>query len=378
MNAEFPDANLRRAEFPDANLMNAEFPDADLWNAKFPDANLMNAEFPIAKLRNARFLNAYLLSANFHNADLRYAKFLNAHIRSVDFTDSNLLGADLSDANASRAVFRHANLQDTVLADTDCRYATFTSTLLYETVFKDTRINSQTTFFDRESTFYDSSESLSRISRIGQSVKSALGRGSSFASRPTCVYEENPGTESKEKVPKSESLPDGVNRFAASRWVYRRLEALHEENALSEEARDYHISKEEAERKLLKERGDPRRHVKTLMWALSKHGESVKRLLAWWVGVIVLAGLTFPFVGGVKEPDGTTHAIASLGELGTWAGVSDVLLNVYFSVITFSTIGYGDLSPASAWSRVLVAGESLVGAILVALLVFVLGRRVAR
>jgi Ion channel. len=70
--------------------------------------------------------------------------------------------------------------------------------------------------------------------------------------------------------------------------------------------------------------------------------------------------------------------IESLAELATAAGWSDILLNGYFSIITFSTIGYGDLSPHGPVSRVLVAVESLAGAVLVALLIFVLGRRVAR
>ena len=71
-------------------------------------------------------------------------------------------------------------------------------------------------------------------------------------------------------------------------------------------------------------------------------------------------------------------AITSLGELGTMAGLDEVLLNIYFSVITFSTIGYGDLSPAGPWSRLLVGIESIAGALLLALLIFVLGRRVER
>jgi hypothetical protein len=53
-------------------------------------------------------------------------------------------------------------------------------------------------------------------------------------------------------------------------------------------------------------------------------------------------------------------------------------MNVYFSVITFSTIEYGDLSPAGAASRILVGVEFFAGATLVGLLVFVLGRCVSR
>ncbi|MFB6176932.1 MAG: ion channel [Halobaculum sp.] len=46
--------------------------------------------------------------------------------------------------------------------------------------------------------------------------------------------------------------------------------------------------------------------------------------------------------------------------------------------ITFSTIGYGNLAPHGFWSQLFVGIESLAGAVLVALFIFVLGRRTAR
>jgi len=51
---------------------------------------------------------------------------------------------------------------------------------------------------------------------------------------------------------------------------------------------------------------------------------------------------------------------------------------LYFSIITFTTIGYANVAPHGPLSRILVGIESLVGAILIALFVYVLGRRVAR
>lgn len=376
--ARFPDADLRKAEFPDADLAYAVFPDVDLWwtefphadlsEAKFPDADLRYAEFSGADLPGAEFSDATLVrvqfsdadlegaafsDATFHetelsNADLREADFSNSDLREAEFPDADLRRAEFIDADAIGANFQHANLQDTLLIRTDCREATFTSALLYQTVFADTRINSQTTFFAPETTFYDS-----------------------ITSRPACVYEENRLT--------ADQLPANVDPLEAAKWVYRRLETLHEANAFSEAARGFHISKEEAERALSRGRDEVGQYlVRTFMWYSTKHGESVKRLLGWWGGVIILIGGLLPIVGGIKDSAGTRYAITSLSELGTVTGWSEVLLNLYFSVITFSTIGYGDLSPAGPGTRILVAFESVAGALLMALLIFVLGRRVAR
>jgi hypothetical protein len=148
---------------------------------------------------------------------------------------------------------------------------------------------------------------------------------------------------------------------------------------MSEEARSFHISKEEAERKLHAERGEWKgRLIKGAMRWLTHHGESAQRTITAWLVVILAFGLAYPFAGGIKDSAGNRYQISSLSELATVDGLNDILLNVYFSGITFSTIGYGDLSPAAPGTRALVFVESLLGAVLVALLVFVLGRRVAR
>jgi hypothetical protein len=55
--------------------------------------------------------------------------------------------------------------------------------------------------------------------------------------------------------------------------------------------------------------------------------------------------------------------------------VSDYLTSLYFSGMTFSTLGYGDLQPATWTVRLFATVESFIGALLTALLVFVLGRR---
>ncbi|MDT3434658.1 ion channel [Haloarcula sp. 1CSR25-25] len=52
-------------------------------------------------------------------------------------------------------------------------------------------------------------------------------------------------------------------------------------------------------------------------------------------------------------------------------------MGLCFSVITFSTISYGDPDPTGSRRRIPVGLESLAGAMLVALFIFVVGRRTA-
>lgn len=342
----------------------------------FQNLSLNYAEFQDTSLNFAEFQSTSLESAEFRgDTSLREAEFHNSDLSNVDCTDVDARDAD----------FTHATLHDTLLTRADCRGATFTDTLLYEAVLADARINSQTTFYDAN------------------------------LSRPKCVYEENPET--------SEDLPENTTPLEAAEWVYRRLEKLHDENALSEEARRFHISKEEARRKQQSKKRDDayeelredinerdvdgardslttalrweaRHFVSWLQWHLTRHGESIKQIFVSAAALIVACGLLYPFVGGFESnSSGATYRIWDFS-LGSFRGIpfpqinllvdgpfeflGTLLQSIYFSVITFTTIGYGDLYPTGAGSKFLVGFESLSGAILIALFVFVLGPRVAR
>jgi hypothetical protein len=344
----FDTTQLNDTHFTDGTLQNAKFKTALLWNADFTGAELTTAEFSKAELGWATFRDAELEEAEFHRANLLAAEFTNANLKLSEFHDADLPSTILTGTDCRGADFSDAALQDAVFTRADCRDAVFTGAFLYETVFADTRINSATTFYDPESTYYDS-----------------------IIARPACVYEENSLID--------DGPANNTPRLRAARWVYRRLETLHEENAMSEAASRFHISKEEAERKLHRERGEWKGWlIKETMGRLTRHGESVQRTITAWLLVILVFGLVYPFAGGIKDSGGTRYQISSLSELATFEGWNDLLLNVYFSGITFSTIGYGDLSPAAPGTRALVFVESLLSAVLVALLVFVLGRRVAR
>ena len=141
---------------------------------------------------------------------------------------------------------------------------------------------------------------------------------------------------------------------------------------MSERARDFHVAKEEAHRRDYCENGEWFQWgVYTLNRYLTNHGESLKHVVAWSVGIIVACGLLYPFTGGIVTANGTNQVVT----------LSDLSLGVfaqsfYYSMVTFTTLGYGN--PAGTGAKLLVGLESLAGTLLIALFVFVLGRRVAR
>jgi len=55
-----------------------------------------------------------------------------------------------------------------------------------------------------------------------------------------------------------------------------------------------------------------------------------------------------------------------------------ILTHLYFSVVTFTTLGYGDYKPATQWCQTVAGAEALTGAFLMAWFVVVLSRRYRR
>jgi len=104
--------------------------------------------------------------------------------------------------------------------------------------------------------------------------------------------------------------------------------------------------------------------------AVAGYGERPQRVVAIALAAIVGCALAFPATGGLA----TSEGVVTYGSDGAAALVD----GLYFSVVTFATLGLGDVAPAGDVARVLAAGEALLGAFLTALFVFSLGRRVTR
>jgi len=104
--------------------------------------------------------------------------------------------------------------------------------------------------------------------------------------------------------------------------------------------------------------------------AVAGYGERPQRTLALSLAVVVGSALAYPVTGGLVAGTETVR-YASHGPLAALDGL-------YFSVVTFATLGLGDVHPAGDVGRIIAATEGLAGAFLTAVFVFSLGRRVTR
>jgi large-conductance mechanosensitive channel len=111
--------------------------------------------------------------------------------------------------------------------------------------------------------------------------------------------------------------------------------------------------------------------------AVFRHGESFSRVVGWSLVTMILFSFVYPLGGWIKKEGSTGEVV----QVYTYDAIieSPVLLWESFnhSAQLFLT-GGGPLKPTGTVAEMLMFVESLIAPILLALIVFVLGRRAAR
>jgi len=308
-------------------------------------------------------------TVSFSGADFSRASLDIESLPAVDFESANLTrvdlsGVDLSEANLERALLNQANLFDTILA----------GARLEGTVFGDAQVN-EATFENIEP---DSSTGGGGHGMDGMLSRMMLGPNGDDAYR--CVYDpayphDPPAIDWDDK--RAGRGDDRVNDDPEVRagGVYRQFERLAADNALPEWQRRFFVLRQDMQ---TRQKTGFDRQFALLQRTLFGYGESFGRVVG-WAGSIILAFSVLYLTGG------WIAAVESGGELGhriAWTqlpGNPAVLWeSLYYSTLTFTALGFGDFRPVTAVGQLLTVLETASGALLVALLVFVLGRRAAQ
>ncbi len=160
-------------------------------------------------------------------------------------------------------------------------------------------------------------------------------------------------------------LKKSPDRFKRGEDVYRNIKQALQNEGDYNQAGDFYMNEMYLRRKRCWE------EKKLFEWAKSfvicsviGYGERPVRTIISTGLIILLFALIFSILGDI-------HA----------GGEEDSDLNfgnyIYFSIVTFTTLGYGDLHPKGC-CRYFAAGEAIIGAFMIALFIFVFGRRMMR
>ena len=163
-----------------------------------------------------------------------------------------------------------------------------------------------------------------------------------------------------------------VDLLQESEEIYRNLRLSLELAGLFEQA-GYFLYREMVMRRLLMPRGSMRRAFSWVVDLFCGYGEQPWRVVLFSVGLVLTCAVLY-FMLGLRYGD-TMLALAMDQDFST--NIVEFLSCIYFSVVTFTTVGYGDIVPLGP-SRLLAAVEAFLGSFTMALFVVVFVKKMTR
>jgi uncharacterized protein YjbI with pentapeptide repeats len=370
VNAKFhQDANFRGSEFiGEAGFNKVKFCNDALFGAEvgYLSHHVPSDDIPpmAVDFRGMVYFNKTEFDGR---ADFSWTSFDNG----VDFTRTTMSDATFRNADLAGSIFTHStlhnvNFESALLNRSSFYSADLRGARLLGALLGDARINEDTRFLgtpqieggDNEDTasVWDTLRKLRRVEY--------------------CVYDSDYENEDGSLL--HQDIDDAKS-------VYRTLEDLARSSARPDLLSKCFVRRQDLQQKQYwRERKDADNPLEWLISVLRGsrakvaratllYGESPWRVIVGSISFIVLIALLYP-LGEWLQPVGEEPIAYSRILGGEW---SLLLESLYFSTLTFTTLGMGDYQPLG-FGQVLATANTAFGAVLIALLVFVLGRRAAR
>jgi dimethylaniline monooxygenase (N-oxide forming) len=320
-------ADLRGLNLSGSDLSNRNFESADLRHARLHGCNLTGADFAAAEISGADLTSAELFNADFTGAimsrvDLERAFLMEAnlsltYLSGANLTGAHLNGANLTSARLNNAWFAGADLSDTCLTDADLRGANLENCDLSNADLR--------------------GADLTGANLRGATLLSADFSGANIA-----------GVQFDE----TETCRDVRISTAHGNALFKRFA---QDQAYVEE---YKV----------------KNSMQYLLWKYSSNcGRSLLLWVFWCAFIAVGFSLVFHFHLGGSE----SFLLNELGkepgyDPGNWAPM------FYYSVVTFTTLGFGDIVPKTQEAAWWITAEVVMGYFMLGGLITILASKLAR
>ena len=359
---------MKQSVFSYVNFQKAEFRNCTFESeCKFDlSSSNLGVDFSKSKFRGkTTFLAAEFNSAIFENTQFQSDTVFSGikHEQMLSFESSVIMGdadfneVDLTGVNFTEVDVYNGDFESALMSRSQLFGADFRGTKLYGAVLGDVRIDEDTQFLGHPDDDSDSSPHTF----------------SAIRSKPCCVYDPNHEKDNNEPNPdKAKSVYRALEELAGkaartrlqSQCFVRRQDL--QKDGYKQDAKE---AESWQERLIAGARYSRAKVARTTLL----YGESPWRIIGGSIGFIFRVSLLYPFGEWLRPAAGEPITYSRiLGE--EW---SLLLESLYFSTLTFTTLGIGDYEPMG-FGQVLATLNTALGAVLIALLVFVLGRRAAR
>lgn len=293
--------------------------------------------------------------------ELEGANFYRANLRSVDLRGANLRRVDLSEANLKNARLSGAQMQNVNIMNTNLMGAGLFTTNLNGARGNYCNLRSATLILagleGADFIYADLQGSDLRSIRIGVSIDGT--KGNAITNFKEAIFGDSAlsidymcKTHEKEQI---KILSQGIiNNVQFVDPIFGR------------KVRD------EAWLNYYKKNCEGSKWKKFLRWLWEKtsdYGRSFSRWALWSVIIAEVFTAIFAFAY-YCNPSSFKATFISL----SWWGVSFL----YYSVVTFTTLGFGDIVPMALWLQIIVMAEVIIGYVMLGGLISILANKLAR
>lgn len=300
------------------DLRNLDLQEINLSKALLAGSNLAHCD-----LRNANLASAQLECACLAFADLEDAMLAFSNLKSTDLRASNLRNASLEDADLKHADLTNACLEGASLAYADLAHANLMDSDLMGANFKAANMECTNVSMVK----YDRKIFRNTIKTSGGNLRSLWQKKDDFILDTTIRCK-------------------GVN--AATCFGSQRFKLFLQDQDYLEEFLDTHWGK----------------HVCFFWWLTADCGRSVSRWAGWSVGIAFVYAAAYFFLG-------SEHFASTYLKFNVWN-------MIYYSVVTFTTLGFGDITPRTTGAAMLVMTEVIIGYIMLGGLITIFASKLSR
>ena len=320
---------------------------------------MSNLDEIINKLRAGELLesekcNAFdgcdLMGADLSNLDLSAINFKGMSLFKVNFTNSNLFGVDMSNADCTGANFTEANLSEANLSRAGLGHAIFIKSNLFGANLEEATLTGATC----------KSSDLRTANFHNCRIREAL------IEECDCINADFSGVEFSSTELKKDDFRDcnfqdarlrNLKGYESSTWIGTDIRNINFSGAY--ELRR-HVVDENYIFEFRNNGGLPRKIIYYIWLISSDCGRSFVR----WGFLIFLQMVLFALLYSISN--------IYYGNYETW------LSPFYFSVVTMTTLGYGDVLPKDLFSQILVIIHVASSYIMLGGLVSILTNKLAR
>lgn len=272
------------------------------------------------KIRNGESLEGFNLSkANLQRVNLVKANLKNVKLDRANLRYGSLFGANLEGASLFKTDFESANLKNANLDNAD-----LLGTNLDKTKFE----------------------------RV-------------FIGKDNIVKNEIEGDKALEKGDKKHAHA----KYVEAEEIYRNIKNNYKAQGLTTEVGDFFYREMRVKRKLMSKYSLPRLWAKLIDFTCG-YGEKPYKIISASLFFMMINAIIFCFTG--YSFSGSEHSLGFHQSI--IENIEVILKSVYFSIVTFTTLGYGDITPIG-FSRFFAVTEAFLGAFMMALFVLTISKK---